>query len=1010
MFVTSATLSIVMQVRSFFIFLYIILPAISFAQGTYWQQQVNTKINVTLDDQKHLLRGYETITYSNNSPDTLHHLYIHLWANAYKHDHTPFAEQQYQQGKTNFYYAKTSQRGYIDSLNFMVDGNSLSYSSAIDTPDISKIQLLHPLPPGGTVTISTPFRVKIPKVFSRLGHAGQAYYISQWFPKPAVYDRNGWHPMPYLDQGEFYSEYGSYDVKITLPKNYVVMATGNLQNTEETAWLDSLASLKIPYWKNSRDSFPPSSNETKTLHFIEENVHDFAWFADKRFIIRKDSFRYEKTSFPITIYTAALPSTDTNWNQCANHLKDALSIYGKYVGQYPYKTIKAVQGILQAGGGMEYPTVTIIDKAAGSSKTVLVHEAGHNWFYGILGSNERDFAWMDEGINSFYEAVVLKETEVNVNKITSLLSTNNELVMTSNIYAPIISHLAATHTDQTIAQPSQNFKSINYGLDVYYKTAWYLAWLEDYMGKENFNAAMQAYFQQWKFKHPYPSDFQAILQQYSDKPLAWFFEGLLTSNERIDFAITSTKKEEDNINIKLSNRTSLALPVIVESIIKDSVVAKVTTLPFKGDTTIVMPANSTSFRIAASVADMKTQNNTNNTGIKLRPFFGFNNSYKQKIFWLPAIGYNLNDGFNAGLIFHNITLPENRLKFILMPTLSFKSKSLIGAASLGYSFYPKYTFHEILTQLDFKSYHHDNSNFNIFNTIYARYSKLAPSISFRLKEPSLHSTVKRTILLKGYWIKEEGFDYIQNPIDSMYHPTIKPYESVYGLLRYTHQNTRTFNPFQYDASMQIGKSFLKLMVSAQARIDYHIPNKSLYIRAFVGKFFDLKSNASFTNERYYLNSTSTGRNDYLYDETFFGRSEQSGWTTQQISMIEGGLKVPTLFLASPLGRSDNWLASLNIKSDLPIRFPIRLFLDLSTFSEASKLNPSGDKLLFTGGIELHYKDLCNLYIPLVMSRDFKDYYNTIIVKDKFMRSIMFSIQLDKIQWLKAGGELLEFAE
>jgi hypothetical protein len=144
--------------------------------------------------------------------------------------------------------------------------------------------------------------VKIPEVFSRMGHTGQAYYISQWFPKPAVYDAKGWHPMSYLDQGEFFSEFGSYEVDITLPKNYVALATGNLTTASETAWLDSLARVPDSLFKNEA-FFPISSSAYKTVHFSENNVHDFAWFADKRYIVRKDTMANGDRE-PLQIYTA----------------------------------------------------------------------------------------------------------------------------------------------------------------------------------------------------------------------------------------------------------------------------------------------------------------------------------------------------------------------------------------------------------------------------------------------------------------------------------------------------------------------------------------------------------------------------------------------------------------------------------------------------------------------------------------------------------------------------------
>lgn len=351
----------------------------------YWQQHTATKINVTLDDNKHILRGFEEIQYTNNSKDTLKFLIFHIWPNAYKNDKTDFCEQQIKNGKKDFYFSSKEERGYIDSLNFFVDGQQVPWDSYQFKEDIIKIQLVKPLLPNQTIKIETPFKVKIPKIFSRLGHNKQAYFISQWFPKPAVYDQEGWHPIPYLDQGEFYSEYGSYDVSITLPQNYIIMATGNCQTPSEEQWIDSLSKLPLMHDSLLSNKFPVSSNILKTVRFTEDNVHDFAWFADKRWIIQKEKTLTTQHQKQVFIYTAALPEHAKKWQNAAHTLLKTVEYLSTTVGEYPYKTIKAIEGDMHAGGGMEYPTITIIDRNAVSDlKRVIAHEAGHNWFYGIL--------------------------------------------------------------------------------------------------------------------------------------------------------------------------------------------------------------------------------------------------------------------------------------------------------------------------------------------------------------------------------------------------------------------------------------------------------------------------------------------------------------------------------------------------------------------------------------------------------------------------------------------------
>ncbi|RYZ91946.1 MAG: M1 family peptidase, partial [Moraxellaceae bacterium] len=201
---------------SFFLF-----AANTSGQQNYWQQEVNHVISVSLNDTDHTLTAQTQIEYINNSPDELTFIWFHLWPNAYKDRHTAMAKQMVRNGSSKFYFAKESERGYIDGLDFKINGQAARLEAHPEFIDVTKLWLNEPLKPGQKITIPTPFTVKLPGDFSRLGHDGQSYQITQWYPKPAVYDRKGWHEMPYLDQGEFYSEFGKFDVSITLPDNYV---------------------------------------------------------------------------------------------------------------------------------------------------------------------------------------------------------------------------------------------------------------------------------------------------------------------------------------------------------------------------------------------------------------------------------------------------------------------------------------------------------------------------------------------------------------------------------------------------------------------------------------------------------------------------------------------------------------------------------------------------------------------------------------------------------------------
>ena len=983
-------------------FFFLLLIGTNAQTQTYWQQTVNTKIDVRLDDREHLLHAYEELTYTNHSPDTLHSIYLHIWPNAYKNDHTPFARQLEDKGNTSFYYAQQEERGYIDSMDFVVDGQSVEYFIAENTPDIARVDLKKPLLPGSTIKMTTPFMVKLPKVFSRLGHTGQAYYISQWFPKPAVYDAKGWHPISFLDQGEFFSEYGSYDVSITLPKNYIVMATGNCTDDKENTWLDSLSKLPLPTDSITNNPTITSATDTKTIHFHEDNIHDFAWFADKRWIVRKDTVTSPGTGNIITVYTAFWPSYKKVWENSTTYLKETVKHYGKWVGAYPYHTIKAVLGDMRAGGGMEYPTITVIDKSARVEfRTVVIHEAGHNWFYGMLGSNEREHPWMDEGINSFYEAQTSRALGKENDILSKLGSLNEDLLYYEQ---------AASHNDQKIELPASDFTKLNYGVDVYYKSALMLRMLEQYMSEADFEKGMKSYFNQWQYKHPYPADFRACMQKSTAKSLDWFFDGILQTDQKIDFAIKEATISGTQTMVTVKNNSGLLAPVKIDAYQKDSIIASAWAEPFTTTTTITVPVTGwTKLKIDSLIPDCKTTNNVYKTnglfhtfGLKIKPFLGLNRSEQNKIFVFPALAYNQYDGIMAGLLFHNLTFPENRFSYAIAPLYSFGSNSFTGAGSVGYIWFPENTFKDIMLQGDAKMFHYNQTSAGLSSPLYAGYTKMAATLAFTFKEPDFLSTVVRDFMLKGYNISEDNFSVVGTDTK------LVAAQKMYGRIQYRHRNDRTFNPFGYRIEGQAGADFAKISADGHARIDYNEKKKSLYVRAYIGKFLAI-NNDHIVTDRYQLNAGYSAVDDYLYDGTYFGRNATNGKAAQQIAIAEGGFKIP---VHNQAYRSDNWMATINLSSDIPkLGLPVKLFFDAGLIPNFNPTlaNNNATTLLYEGGLEFRtIKDVVSVYIPIIMSSDFRNYLNTTYgAKHAFERSISFTFQLQNINWLKSPNKVLK---
>ena len=501
---------------------------VAFGQD-YWQQEVHYTIDVTLNDKDHSLTGNLNLEYINNSPDKLDFIWFHLWPNAYKDENTAFAKQilREKDGKSRMKALKN--KGYLNELNFTVNGQAAKTEAHPEYIDVIKLILPTSLQPKEKLTISTPFFVKLPTYISRMGHIDQSYMICQWYPKPAVYDRKGWHPMPYLDMGEFYSEFGTFKVNITLPSPYVVGATGTMQNDNELKYYRELGKENLTATKNKKYT-ALTTEPSKTVSYYAENIHDFAWFADKDFIIEYDTMRLASGKV-IDVFTYHPHYGNKLWDKSVDYTKDAVRHFSSWVGEYPYPVVQAVEGPKNlSSGGMEYPMITLITSPnAKESKldAVIAHEVGHNWFYSILGSNERLHAWMDEGINTYYqfryEHSKYKSNIIFGDAIPKEITEKPFDEFEGTIYLA----LTDLPMENPIDLPSDQYPNKDeYGISVYIKTAVWMYIMELNEGKESIDKGIKEYFSQWKFKHPYPEDFKAAMEKAIGKNLDVFFDVL----------------------------------------------------------------------------------------------------------------------------------------------------------------------------------------------------------------------------------------------------------------------------------------------------------------------------------------------------------------------------------------------------------------------------------------------------------------------------------------------------
>ncbi|MBP9550110.1 MAG: M1 family metallopeptidase [Chitinophagales bacterium] len=961
-----------------------LLPIAIAQTPSYWQQNVDYEIHVALNDVNHLITGNIIIKYTNNSPDTLRQIYMHVWPNAYMNTETALAKEFAKTNDFKMLKASNADLGFIDSLNFVVDGTPVDWKLDDTNPDIGVLTMRSPVLPGETIVITTPFRVKIPSSdFSRLGHSDQSYQITQWYPKPAVYDRKGWHPIPFLNQGEFYSEFGNFNVFITVPKNYIVAASGDLQTQDEIQFLNQKAIETSAIESYTNDlSFPPSDTETKTLLFTLKDAHDFAWFADKRFHVLKGQVQLPLSQRSVTTWAYFTNFEGDLWKNSIEYINRSVFSYSDWVGEYPWNVAQAVEGALSAGAGMEYPTITIIG-ASGSSRmldNVITHEVGHNWFYGILGTNERDHAWMDEGINSYYEYRYLDKFYGKGMDLSALGLNNFSLIKISKnknmiqLAWDLTAGLERMNRAQPIDITSAEFGSINYGVLVYMKTAYLMAYLADFFGQSQFDRVMAQYYKDWKFKHPYPEDMQEVLERESGENLNWFFDGLLKNDRSLDYKVKDVLVGKSTIAVRIQNNTDIAAPFPVSLMDGDSILRTEWQRGFLGTQSIFIQIpkgkNITHVRIDAneSIPDNNRENNTSKLKgflrkvepLNFKPFISPDNPYHSTISYSPLIGGNANDGLMLGLGIWNSTFPAPKFEYVFAPMYAFNSNDLVGQGSVGINMYPKQgTFNR--ARLSVFGAHYTTDRLTS-----ASYYKLQPQLDLDIKPKTFTSPITQFIKIKSAFIRENTGMYIQDSIGVEYY-FIE--DNWYHSVQYILNRKNILFPFQLNVNATAHSDFLNFSAEYIQKIKFPHYKQGISVRVFAG-YVSAVGNKEL-DDRYALTLAGTnGAYDYAYNSVYLARNTDGTLLSNQMYRGNGFFKVP--YYQPGISTSDNALVATNLVVHVP-KTPIAFFGDFG-FNSGHLIDGISPFQYDAGVMFKAIDNGLEIYFPLFASKDLPDLY------------------------------------
>lgn len=507
---------------------------------------VHYKMQVSLDTEEKMIDGSMVLNWTNPSNDTISELQFHMYLNAFKNSKSTFANET--GGQLRGIRNKSSDPlvwGWVDISSIKTnDGKDLTPGIRFIQPDddneddqtVISVPLEDPVLPGQSLDLEIEFKSKLPKIFARTGYSNDFFLVAQWFPKIGVYEPEGmryaekgqWNCHQFHGNSEFYADFGVYEVQITLPKEYVVGATGELTNQHD------------------------NSDDTKTLNFLAEDVIDFAWTASPHYQVVEDQWK------DVKIFVYLQPEHVPQADRHTESVKAALNYFEKYLGKYPYGTISIIDPPLKGIGaaGMEYPTFITagciwgIPEWMRLTEMVTIHEFGHNYFMAILASNEFEEAWIDEGFNSYFEARIMNDT----------YGEKYAFIGHRNFHYGDWEYQRLNYTSSSkpkIAEPFRlawEFPHGGYGTMSYFKTATWMGTLERLVGQLTMDEIMKTFYDRWKFKHPCGEDFieivnEVVIKNHGTKfgnDMNWFFDQVLYGSDVCDYRLARIRNRKTN--------------------------------------------------------------------------------------------------------------------------------------------------------------------------------------------------------------------------------------------------------------------------------------------------------------------------------------------------------------------------------------------------------------------------------------------------------------------------------
>jgi len=939
----------------------LLATTITFGQGKYFRQKTDYDIFVNLNPLQNTLDGFSYITYHNNSGDNLSELYIYLYANEFKSNNTLLAKELLKNKNVDLYFAKEADFGGYSDINISGKNKNLNWTYYNKNKTLVKIALDNPIKAGDTLKFKVEFTLKIPKCVKGLGYKKGQYNFANWYPKMAVYQKNGWNINEISTGNLLFSDFGDYKVKIRIPENYIVASSGVLKTKKEIEFLKENI-INNNQERNIYEGLPIPNY--KVLEYEAKNITAFAWYANPRFAIKKLSVSNKNgDSVDLSLYY------DYFWieikhtkhiNTLFNNAMKAIRFYSSEISAYPQNHISII-ATEDTDDLYSFSNVITIHlpgnkEASEEESQSLTHFLCYNWLDSYFSINKYSTPWIINGFVCFYHSRYMDKCFKCPKEQRGLRRSIKKL-----------NHLS-------------HFKSANLAKDKYtnyedqmifnnFKPAISLNYLNNYMGKERFNQLIHSFFTEYKYKQIGNEDIRNHFEQFTKENLNWFFDGLIGDSNPYKYQITNYRTTDSNYILHINNNGKFKIPIQIGGIKDDSLITSVFVDGFTGEKPvnfekgdydkIMIDPNQLYYK----TKDLK-QSIVLHKKIKAPDWITSFKHFNGYRYVLPFLGFNSNDGLMLGTFIKNSAAKEYNFYFI--PMYGLRSKSIVGTMDYKRIMNSPFSSNKIEIGLNARKFHRYYNKGKGFNL---KYHRISPYININLGNNEFNT--KSKLNYRFSFISDENFT----------REGTKPAYRYINNIQFSHKGENVITPYKFTIGLEhqlytsIEKeNYLKIQSSINTAFMYK-KNRYLRVRIYGATYlFNTNKYSTGTNPGT-LSLIGSANNDYEYNHYFIDRSTRSGFWSRQLVMNTGGFKT-AIDNSHGIGQSNNYVLSTNIRLDLPIKMFIKPYLDLGIYGDLPTISEGySNKFIYSSGLVFQFlKDEFEIYLPILNSKEINDIY------------------------------------